>query len=204
VSYHWCDIYPTSRTFARAGTRLSWNAERYLKPPSAMAQLFNDLPQALAETRTLADRIGYTMADLGYRFPQYPVPSGETMGSFLRKITQAGARERYRPYDVRARRQIERELIDGRGFARIAGIPVDRLGYEDAVSVTGGFTEWAARGHPLWAEVDLGAGGRVAAVVKDRHTATADNADSRLAHRTTFSYMPPHAPILTRPAKRYL
>jgi error-prone DNA polymerase len=32
------------------------------------------------------------------------------MGSFLRKITQAGARERYRPYDDRARRQIEREL----------------------------------------------------------------------------------------------
>jgi error-prone DNA polymerase len=32
------------------------------------------------------------------------------MASFLRKITQAGARDRYRPYDDRARRQIEREL----------------------------------------------------------------------------------------------
>ena len=50
------------------------------------------------------------MSDLGYRFPEYPVPRGETMASFLRKITQAGARERYRPYDDRARRQIEREL----------------------------------------------------------------------------------------------
>ena len=50
------------------------------------------------------------MADLGYRFPEYPVPPGETMASFLRKITQAGARERYRPYDDRARAQIEREL----------------------------------------------------------------------------------------------
>ena len=50
------------------------------------------------------------MEDLGYRFPEYPVPHGETMASFLRKITQAGARERYRPYDDRARRQIEREL----------------------------------------------------------------------------------------------
>ena len=50
------------------------------------------------------------MADLGYRFPEYPVPAGETMASFLRKITQAGARERYRPYNERARRQVEREL----------------------------------------------------------------------------------------------
>jgi error-prone DNA polymerase len=97
-------------TLDRAGRRLSWNAERYLKPPDAMARLFADLPAAIAATRDLADRLAYTMADLGYRFPDYPVPRGETMASFLRKITHAGARERYRPYDDRARRQIEREL----------------------------------------------------------------------------------------------
>jgi error-prone DNA polymerase len=97
-------------TLAHAGRRLTCNAERYLKPPDAMARLFADVPQALAATGELADRLGYTMADLGYRFPEYPVPAGETMASFLRKLTQAGARERYRPYDDRARRQIEREL----------------------------------------------------------------------------------------------
>ncbi len=97
-------------TLARAGRRLTWNAERYLKSPDAMARLFADMPGAIAATRDLADRLQYTMADLGYRFPDYPVPPGETMASFLRKITQAGARERYRPYDDRARRQVEREL----------------------------------------------------------------------------------------------
>ena len=35
------------------------------------------------ETRTLADRLTYTMADLGYRFPEYPVPPGETIVSML-------------------------------------------------------------------------------------------------------------------------
>ena len=50
------------------------------------------------------------MADLGYRFPDYPVPAGETQASFLRKITDVGARERYRPYHDRARAQIAREL----------------------------------------------------------------------------------------------
>src|SRR5258705_9438852 len=97
-------------TLERAGRRLTWNAERYLKSPDAMARLFSDMPGAIAATRDLADRLTYTMADLGYRFPEYPVPPGETMASFLRKVTQAGARERYRPYVDRARRQVEREL----------------------------------------------------------------------------------------------
>ncbi len=97
-------------TLARAGRRLDRNAERYLKPPDVMARLFHDLPAVVDTTHELADRLGYTMADLGYRFPEYPVPSGETMGSFLRKITEVGARERYRPYHDAARRQVTREL----------------------------------------------------------------------------------------------
>ena len=97
-------------TLEQAGRRLTCNAERFLKPPDAMERLFADIPEALTGTRELADRLEYSMSDLGYRFPEYPVPHGETMASFLRKITQAGARERYRPYDDRARRQIEREL----------------------------------------------------------------------------------------------
>src|SRR5829696_4426335 len=75
-----------------------------------MAALFRDLPHAIAATRELADRLQYTMADLGYRFPDYPVPAGETQISFLRRLTHVGARERYRPYHDRARTQIAREL----------------------------------------------------------------------------------------------
>ena len=97
-------------TLASAGRRLVGNAERYLKSPEQMAALFGDRPEAVAASRALADRLEYTMADLGYRFPEYPVPSGETMPSFLRKIAEVGARERYRPYHDRARAQIAREL----------------------------------------------------------------------------------------------
>ena len=94
----------------RAGRRLAPNAERYLKPPEQMAALFHDMPGAVARTRELANRLQYTMADLGYRFPDYPVPHGETQATFLRQITDIGARERYRPYHDRARAQIAREL----------------------------------------------------------------------------------------------
>ena len=97
-------------TLDAAGRKLARNAERYLKSPEAMAQLFADRPAALAATIALAERLEYTMADLGYRFPKYPVPNGETEMSFLRHITEAGARERYRPYHDKARAQIAREL----------------------------------------------------------------------------------------------
>jgi error-prone DNA polymerase len=97
-------------TLAEAGRRLSVNAERYLKPPETMTRLFSDLPQALAGTEALAERLEFTLANLGYRFPEYPVPAGETQASFLRRLAQVGARDRYRPYHDRARAQIAREL----------------------------------------------------------------------------------------------
>jgi error-prone DNA polymerase len=97
-------------TLDAAGRRLARNAERYLKSPEVMAELFSDLPEAIAGTQALAERLEYTMADLGYRFPIYPVPPGETAASFLRHMTEVGARDRYRPYHDKARAQIAREL----------------------------------------------------------------------------------------------
>ncbi|HSK08032.1 MAG TPA: error-prone DNA polymerase [Vicinamibacterales bacterium] len=97
-------------TLEAAGRRLSPNAERYLKSPAEMAALFADVPEAVANTEALADRLRYTLSDLGYRFPEYPVPPGEDMASFLRKMTDVGARDRYRPYHDRARAQVAREL----------------------------------------------------------------------------------------------
>ena len=94
----------------RAGRRLAPNAERYIKSREQMTALFADQPLALANTLDLADRLQFTMADLGYRFPEYPVPPGETQASFLRRMVDVGARDRYRPYHDRARAQIAREL----------------------------------------------------------------------------------------------
>lgn len=93
-----------------AGRLLNRNAECYLKAPDQMCRLFADVPEAAANTVELSERLDFTLKDLGYRFPDYPVPAGETMISCLRKLTEQGARERYRPYHERARRQIAREL----------------------------------------------------------------------------------------------
>ncbi len=102
------------RTIATAGRLLARNTERYLKSPAAMRELFADLPQAIANTLELSSRLEFTLNDLGYEFPRYPVPEGETMMSFLRERTWEGWQSRYGRADAevkkRARRQIEREL----------------------------------------------------------------------------------------------
>ena len=98
------------RTLVSAGRLLASNAERHLKRPEAMRALFSDRRDLLGNAEALAKRLAFTLEDLGYRFPDYPVPPGETQFSFLRQATEAGARERYRPYHEKARRQIEKEL----------------------------------------------------------------------------------------------
>ncbi|HEY0715244.1 MAG TPA: DNA polymerase III subunit alpha, partial [Polyangia bacterium] len=97
-------------TIDDAGRRLLRNAERYLKPPAVMASLFRDRPDALAATLAVAERCEFTLADLGYEFPRFPVGRGETEQSLLEAVTWMGARERYRPLTEKARRQIEHEL----------------------------------------------------------------------------------------------
>ncbi|HJP94195.1 MAG TPA: error-prone DNA polymerase [Pyrinomonadaceae bacterium] len=112
------DVFTCIRNHVRletAGRLLAQNSERYLKSAATMQKLFADLPEAIANTVELSSRLKFTLEDLGYEFPKYPVPHGETMTSYLRKLTEEGARSRYTgkrgmPTYERARPQIEREL----------------------------------------------------------------------------------------------
>src|SRR5438093_166001 len=78
-----------------AGKLLSQNAERYLKSDRQMQELFRDLPEAIENTSRLAERVTFSLENLGYEFPEYPVPAGHTMDSFLRTIVWFGAQQRY-------------------------------------------------------------------------------------------------------------
>jgi error-prone DNA polymerase len=97
-------------TLDTAGRRLSRNSERHLKSGDEMALLFADLPEAIRNTERLAERLEFTLANLGYRFPDYGVPGGESQESFLRKMTYFGAQQRYGSVAGDVRRQLEREL----------------------------------------------------------------------------------------------
>ncbi len=82
-------------TLKEAGTRLEANAERHLKPPEEMMRLFRTCPQAVDETLHFADRITFTLAELGQRYPREPVPRGKTADRHLRDLAEAGLKVRY-------------------------------------------------------------------------------------------------------------
>ncbi|HVE65809.1 MAG TPA: DNA polymerase III subunit alpha, partial [Thermoanaerobaculia bacterium] len=94
----------------RAGALLAAQRERHLRGASEMSELFADHPRALDASWELSQRLDFTLADLGYRFPEYPLPPGETPASYLRQITWNGARTRFRPLTARAQAQIAKEL----------------------------------------------------------------------------------------------
>src|SRR5256714_7625398 len=109
------DVFTCIRNHVRletAGRLLSINSETFVKSPKEMAELFADLPEATANTLELSARLEFTLKDLGYEFPKYLVPPGETMTSFLRQRTYEGALVRYGRNGAfaRAEKQLQHEL----------------------------------------------------------------------------------------------
>ncbi|MBB6144678.1 error-prone DNA polymerase [Silvibacterium bohemicum] len=111
-------------TLDEAGRLLTLNSQRHLRHAREMAALFRDIPGAVENTAELSSRLPFELNDLGYEFPRYPVPDGETMDSFLRNRVDEGVRLRYGPKNdpdlmERAKKQVDRELtlIAKLGFA---------------------------------------------------------------------------------------
>ena len=93
-----------------AGTRLTKNAERHLKSAAEMKRLFRDRPDAIENTVRLAERLQFSLENLGYDFPDYPVPDGHSMDSFLRTITLFGAQQRYASISNAVQAKLNEEL----------------------------------------------------------------------------------------------
>ncbi|HEX4156585.1 MAG TPA: error-prone DNA polymerase [Acidobacteriaceae bacterium] len=107
-----------------AGRLLSLNSQRHMRHAREMVRLFRDIPHATSNTVELSSRLQFQLDDLGYRFPHYPVPDGETMDSFLEKRVTEGVFNRYGSKKnslllERAKKQVRRELalIAQLGFA---------------------------------------------------------------------------------------
>ncbi len=97
-------------TLDEGGRLLASHRERHFKSAAEMSRLFADLPEALAHSAQLASELDFTLDGLGYRFPDYPLPPGETPASYLRHVTWNGAKARFRPLTAKAQAQIQKEL----------------------------------------------------------------------------------------------
>jgi error-prone DNA polymerase len=97
------------RTVAECGHALSPNAEAHLRSRARLQALYE--PEWLAETVAIAGQCTFSLGELEYEYPQEIVPAGHTPASWLRSLTEDGARRRF-PAGVpeKARGLIEHEL----------------------------------------------------------------------------------------------
>ena len=82
-------------TVAGAGYLLHANAERHLKSPAAMAELFARWPHAIVASREVADACRFTLDELKYEYPKQDYPDGMTSQECLERQTWEGAKWRY-------------------------------------------------------------------------------------------------------------
>ncbi|MCG7545924.1 DNA polymerase III subunit alpha [Pseudoalteromonas sp. MM17-2] len=104
-----------------------FSSEQYLKTPAQMAELFSDIPEALANTVEIAKRCNVTVQLGTYFLPDYPTGSLK-IDDFLVKVSREGLEERlqflFPDEQVRAERrgeyderlQIELDVINQMGF----------------------------------------------------------------------------------------
>jgi mono/diheme cytochrome c family protein len=88
------------------------NAERHLKSPAEMRELFADCPDAVARTVEVADRCAFSLDELRYDYPEELSPPGLTPLEYLQQLTWDGAQSRY-PDGLpdKVRTLIEHELV---------------------------------------------------------------------------------------------
>ncbi len=86
------------------------NAQRYLKSPRQMTRLFAAYPEAIPNSLAIASRCDFTLDRLATSLPDFPVPAGHTVDSYLRHLTYEGARGRYGDFAEPVTRQLEHEL----------------------------------------------------------------------------------------------
>lgn len=148
-----------------------YSPQQYLRTPEEMAELFADLPAALANTVAIAQRCNVSLT-LGKNYlPQFPIPAGMTTEAYFCQVSQAGLEERLdflladryprgtpefaekrKPYD--ARLQVELDVINKMGFPGYFLIVAD-------------FIQWAKQqGIPVGPGRGSGAGSLVAYALK--------------------------------------
>ena len=76
-------------------SRMRYAPELYFKSPAEMRELFRDFPKAIDNTLAIGERCDLTIEFGKSKYPEYPVPDGQTRESYLRDLCNKGLVERY-------------------------------------------------------------------------------------------------------------
>ena len=91
--------------------RMKFDGDGYhFRSAAEMKELFADIPEAIDNTRVIADRCNLEIEFGHTAIPPFPLPEGVSADSYLRKLAYDGARERYDEITPAVEERLEYEL----------------------------------------------------------------------------------------------
>jgi DNA polymerase III subunit alpha len=140
-----------------------YSDQQYLKTPEEMEALFADIPEALENTIELAKRCNLELSFGTYYLPNFPVPEGHDLASYIREIAREGLKERLAAAPLAAghtladyEARLERELD-----------VIVKMGFPGYFLIVADFINWGKQnGIPVGPGRGSGAGSLVAWVLK--------------------------------------
>ena len=105
--------------------------EFYVKSEEEMKSLFSYIPEAIENTKEVADRCNVEFEFNHYHIPAYPLPEGYTSATYLRELCETGLEKKYPEVtdDMRARLDYELGVINKMGFNEYFLIVWDYIKY---------------------------------------------------------------------------
>ncbi len=105
--------------------------EFYLKTAAEMELLFKDVPEALSNSKLIAEMTDLQITFGEPRLPHFPVPDGYTVQTWLREECERGLRERYGTVtdELKARLEYELGVIISMGYSAYFLIVADFVRY---------------------------------------------------------------------------
>jgi len=138
-----------------------YSEQQYLRSPQEMAELFDDLPEAIDNAGELARRLNLEIRLGQPSLPAYPVPAGRSTEDHLRQEARAGLEARLAAATAEAEQAVERSDYDER-LATELGV-ICQMGFAGYFLIVADFIRWArANGVPVGPGRGSGAGSLVA------------------------------------------
>src|SRR4249919_1487370 len=136
-----------------------YSPEQYLKSAEEMAELFADVPEALRNTVELARRCNFELSLGTYYLPDFPVPEGFTLGSWIEESARRGLDGRLEKHQMAP--GFARQDYDDR-LARELGVVVS-MGFAGYFLIVADFINWGKQNDiPVGPGRGSGAGSLVA------------------------------------------
>ena len=117
-----------------------YSTQQYMRTPQEMAELFADIPQALANTVEIAKRCSVTVQLGTYYLPDYPIPEGETLESFFLRTSQAGLDQRIETRGLLAENSTRADYDARLNFE--LGV-INQMGFQGYFLIVMEFIAWA-------------------------------------------------------------